>query len=332
MVDILREFEEWLDTGSPFVLATVIRTWRSAPRSEGSAMIISGDGSMHGSVSGGCVESTVIKEAQQLLIDGGSKRLSFGVTDEDAWSVGLSCGGKIDIWLDTISERDIWRKLIAQLKSKEGCILVTGLEKKEEKQGLYLNDTLEGFEGDKSLLDECQTAYAQHKTQIIDGYFLNVFPAKSRLVIIGAAHVSLDLIRLAQLYHFETIVIDPRGIFTEDDRFQIKPDKMFKDWPAEILADLKLDADTYVVVLTHDPKIDDQALKIVLPSGVAYIGALGSKKTHAKRTERLLNAGLTQEQVNRIHGPVGVNINARHPSEIALSIMAQIIEVKNQFL
>ena len=165
-----------------------------------------------------------------------------------------------------------------------------------------------------------------------DGYFLNVFSAKSRLIIIGAAHVSLDLIRLAHMYYFETIVIDPRGIFTNDNRFNIKPDQKYKEWPAEVLPSLKLDADTYVVVLTHDPKIDDQALKIALDSEVAYVGALGSRKTHAKRTVRLKESGLSDEQIERIHGPVGVNINARQPAEIALSIMAQIIEVKNQFL
>jgi xanthine dehydrogenase accessory factor len=331
MVDILNDFEEWLSGGKPFVLATVIKTWRSAPRSEGAAMMVSKDGSMVGSVSGGCVESTVVKEAQQLLSTGGSKRLSFGVSDEDAWSVGLSCGGQIDVWLEVVSDNAIWRKLIALIRSNEGCVLITGLEQKEGR-ALYTSDGIEGDPGYENQANTYRTAYNQHKTQIEDGYFLNVFPSKSRLVIIGAAHVSLDLIRLAHMYHFETIVIDPRGLFTNDNRFNFKPDQVFKEWPAEILPSLKLDADTYVVVLTHDPKIDDQALQIVLASEVAYVGALGSRKTHAKRAVRLKEAGLSEEQIDRVHGPVGVSINARQPAEIALSIMAQIIEVKNRFL
>jgi len=332
MVDIIKEFEGWLDAKTPFVIATVIKTWRSAPRAEGAAMIVSSEGIMHGSVSGGCVESSVVKESQQLLVDGGAKRLSFGVSDEDAWSVGLSCGGQIDVWIEIVSDTAVWRRLIELIKSNEGCVLVTGLEKKETIKGLYTYDRLEDLAMDEELLETTREAYKHHKTQTTENYFLNVFPAKSRLVIIGAAHVSLDLIRLAQLHQFETIVVDPRGIFTDDDRFEIPPDQMFTEWPAEILPTLKLDSDTYVVVLTHDPKIDDQALQIVLKSEVAYVGALGSRKTHAKRTARLTEAGLTQEQVNRIYGPVGVSINARQPAEIALSIMAQIIEVKNQFL
>jgi len=332
MVDVLKDFEAWLNDGSPFALATVIKTWRSAPRSEGAAMMVSRDGNMIGSVSGGCVESIVVTEAQQLLNGGQSKRLSFGVSDEDAWSVGLSCGGQIDVWLEAVSDSPLWRQLIALIQSNEGCVLITGLEEKEEITTIYAHDRIEGNSDNESLLKSCQNAYNQHKTQIVNGYFLNVFPAKSRLIIIGAAHVSLDLIRLAHMHHFETLVIDPRGIFTNENRFNIKPDQIFKEWPAEVLPSLGLDADTYVVVLTHDPKIDDQALQIVLNSEAAYIGALGSRKTHAKRTARLKEAGLSEEQIDRIHGPVGVSINARQPSEIALSIMAQIIEVKNKFL
>jgi len=294
-------------------------------------MMVSRDGNMIGSVSGGCVESTVVKEAQQLLKSGGSKRLSFGVSDEDAWSVGLSCGGQIDVWVEVVSDNKVWRKLIERIQSNEGCVLITGLEQKEGKS-LYGTDGVVGDQVDEKLQNTLNIAYKQHKTQIAEGYFLNVFPAKSRLIIIGAAHVSLDLIQLAHMYHFETIVIDPRGIFTDDHRFNIKPDQIFKEWPAEVLPSLSLDSDTYVVVLTHDPKIDDQALQIVLASDVAYVGALGSRKTHAKRTVRLKEAGLSEEQIDRIHGPVGVSINARQPAEIALSIMAQIIEVQNQFL
>jgi xanthine dehydrogenase accessory factor len=333
MVDIIDHFESWLDTGSPFALATVIKTWRSAPRMEGSSMMVSAEGTMVGSVSGGCVESAVVQEAVKMINSGSkSKKLSFGVEDEEAWSVGLSCGGQIDVWLELITENQLWRKLITQIRTDTGCVLVTGLEEKEGIKGIYQESNLEGIGEDKSLKEACKEAYDQHKTQISEDYFLQVFPARSRLIIIGAAHISLDLIRLANLYNFETIVIDPRGIFTDRQRFYTPPDQLFTDWPAEVLPNLTLDADTYVVVLTHDPKIDDQALQIVLNSEVAYVGALGSRKTHAKRTLRLKESGLSDQQIDLIHGPVGVNINARQPAEIALSIMAEIIGIKNQFL
>jgi xanthine dehydrogenase accessory factor len=330
MVDIIDDFESWLNEGAPFVMATVIQTWRSAPRQEGAAMLVSSQGTMVGSVSGGCVEASVVKAAQQMLQDDQTpRRLSYGVTDEDAWSVGLSCGGQIEIWMETISEGDMWKELVKQIKSGTGCVLVSGLEEKENFKALYTDSG--GIESEH-LARLTKQAYHQHKTQINEGYFLNVFPAKSRLIIIGAAHVTLDLIKLANLYNFETIVIDPRGIFAKEERFGIQPDQLINDWPAEVLPDINLDADTYVVVLTHDPKIDDQALKIVLDTDVAYVGALGSRKTHAKRTLRLKEDGVPEEKIERIYGPVGLNINARQPAEIALSIMAQIIGVRNQYL
>jgi xanthine dehydrogenase accessory factor len=296
-------------------------------------MMVTPDGTMIGSVSGGCVEASVVREAMELLqTKGDPKHLTYGVTNEDAWTVGLSCGGKIDIWLERVSDSPIWQDAVRMIRSNLGFILVTGLEQKINQKGIYTNGALEGIEPTDSLPADCQQAYEHHRTQVAGGYFLNVFPAKSRLIIIGAAHVSLDLINLAKLYNFETLVIDPRGIFTDERRFSAKPDQMYTDWPAEVLPSLKLDADTYVVVLTHDPKIDDQALQIVLASKVAYVGALGSSKTHAKRVARLQQSGVSSEQIDRIHGPVGVNINARQPSEIALSIMAEIIATKNKYL
>ena len=332
MVDILDDFESWLKKGTPFILATVIQTWRSAPRQQGAAMMISTEGTMVGSVSGGCVEASVIKAAQQMLQHHEDpKRLSYGVTDEDAWSVGLSCGGSIEIWLETVFEQEVWKELVRQIRSGIGCVLVSGLEKKENFKAIY-SDSLTYHIEDEDLIELSKQAYQHHKTQVVQGYFLNVFPAKSRLIIIGAAHVTLDLVQLAKLYNFETIVIDPRGIFTNEERFENRPDRLITNWPAEVLPEMKLDADTYVVVLTHDPKIDDQALKIVLGSEVAYVGALGSRKTHAKRTIRLKEDGVPEKEIERIYGPVGLNINARQPAEIALSIMAQIIGVKNQYL
>ena len=343
MIDIIPGIEKWLEEKKTFALATVIQTWRSAPRMIGSSMAISKDMEILGSVSGGCVEGNVMKEAEEVLRDGVPKRLSYGVTDEDAWTVGLSCGGQIDVWLerflifdDESEEQEIWLALRASVLNNQGCALVTNLSTGSWKHSLYYpNGDCIGAPINETLAQLTMEAYGRHKNQIVsipDGdVFINLFSAKSRLVIIGAAHISVDLVALAHQFNFETIVIDPRGIFSSKDRFSTSPDQLHNSWPAEILPELKLDADTYLVVLTHDPKIDDQALHLALESSVPYIGALGSKKTHAKRTARLEEAGFSKEQIDRIHAPVGVAINARQPKEIALSIVGELVQVRNQY-
>ena len=163
-------------------------------------------------------------------------------------------------------------------------------------------------------------------------YFAQVFPRKSQLLIIGAAHITVDLVALGKMFGFETIVIDPRGIFTNKTQFGIPPDHIYEKYPAEVLPDYLLDPYTYAVVLSHDPKIDDNALHILLKSDVGYIGALGSKKTQAKRVARLEKAGFSAEEIGRIHAPIGVNIKAKTPKEIALSIMGEIVLAKNEYL
>ncbi len=328
MKDIHQQLEDCLNSKAPFALATVLKTWRSTPRVEGSAMAITKDGVMYGSVSGGCVEGAVVKAAQQVIEDGAPQLLAFGVSDEDAWTVGLSCGGQIEVWVERVdSVEPAWRQWIDCVRNNQGCVLVSALQPPYQHY-LYTRES--------HLREDLQArslqAYQHRKTEKEEQYFYNVFPSKSKMLIIGAAHVSLDLLQLAHQYDFETSVIDPRGIFATEERFKVTPDHLFEDWPAEVIPQLELDSDTYVVVLTHDPKIDDQALHLVLPAPVAYVGALGSKKTHAKRKARLLEAGRTEAEIDRIQGPIGININARKPGEIALSIMAQIIQVRNQHL
>ncbi|MGI9543860.1 MAG: XdhC family protein [Cyclobacteriaceae bacterium] len=344
MIDIIPGIEKWLAEKKTFALATVIQTWRSAPRMIGSSMAISKDMEILGSVSGGCVEGNVMKEAEEVLRIGVPKRLSYGVTDEDAWTVGLSCGGRIDVWLEPFMtyetgprEKEIWPVLEQSVKNNQGCALVSNLSSDSWKHCLvYPDGTSVGAPISNALTQMANEAYSQHKNQIVSlsegDVFINVFSAKSRLVIIGAAHVSVDLVAIAHQFNFETIVVDPRGIFSDKDRFATPPDELHKTGPAEILPELKLDSDTYLVVLTHDPKIDDQALHIALKSEMPYIGALGSKKTHAKRSSRLMEAGFSQEQIERIHAPVGVAINARQPKEIALSIVGELIQAKNQYM
>ena len=344
MLDILSGIETWLNAGKKFAIATVVSTWRSAPRMVGSSMIISEDMEIIGSVSGGCVEGAVVKKALPIILGMAPELLHFGVTDEDAWSVGLSCGGKISVFIELFpgcssseTEVKIWESLLQSIKNNQSVLLASALSETQSHHHLiYPDGHFVGEPPRASLIKSAQQAMREHKNQIIEqsdsSYFLQNFPKKDVLVIIGAAHISRDLIHLGNQFNFETVVIDPRGIFTKNAIQEYAPDQLHQKWPEEVLKDIDLDANTYAVVLTHDPKIDDQALHILLRSKVAYIGALGSRKTHSKRIIRLENAGFTQAEIERVHGPVGVNINALSPQEIALSILGQIIQTKNQHL
>lgn len=343
MKEFLPVLKEWTEQDKAFSIATVIKTWGSSPRPVGSAMLISKEMEMAGSVSGGCVENAVVKASLPLLDKGQGQTLHYGVADEEAWEVGLSCGGKIQVYAERFlafdkrpAERAVWNKLQACLENNEACVLLTKLVDGISQHILVLPDrTAIGQQVSSELISEGLRVYKERKNQVVEieeqAYFAQVFPRKSQLIIIGAAHITVDLVQLANMYNFETIVIDPRGIFTNKTQFTVAPDQLFEKYPSEVLPDFSLDAYTYTVVLSHDPKIDDNALHLLLPSAVGYIGALGSRKTQAKRVARLTAAGFSEEAIAKIHSPVGMAINAKTPKEIALSIMGEIIKVKNEF-
>jgi xanthine dehydrogenase accessory factor len=334
MLDILQDIRTWLDSGKDFALATVTETWRSAPRGVGACMIVDETGKMAGSVSGGCVEGQVVKSAKEVLQAGKARKLKFGVSNDEAWSVGLSCGGAISVLVQPFFNRTregemIWHHFERCLSEDHGCVLIYG----HETIGFYSDETHIGTMEDT--IYEKAAVFLQHKKsqkgQLGDQeYFFHVFPPKNHLVIIGAAHITRDLITLAKQQDFRITVIDPRGLFYESLQDLVAEKALLRMWPADALPDIKLDDSVFAVLLTHDPKIDDQALQILLNSGVAYIGALGSKKTHQKRISRLLDAGFTQEKIDSIKGPIGLDIGAGSPAEIALSIMTEIIKVKNK--
>lgn len=340
MKELFSQIKEWIDQDKKIALATVIKTWGSSPRPIGSTMLISEEMEMIGSVSGGCVEGAVVTAAQEIIKQGGGEKISYGIANEEAWQVGLSCGGRIDIYLERFfgnNENEIWNKLSGCLENNEACILITELLDGENKRCLVLpNGTSIGSIQENEITKAGIRAYKERKNQIfeIEGkqYFAHVFPPKPKMLIIGAAHITVDLVTLAKMYGFETVVIDPRGIFTNKTQFITPPDHMYEKYPQEVLSDFPLDAYSYAVILSHDPKIDDNALHILLKSKIAYIGALGSRKTQAKRVARLEVAGFSSEEIERIHSPVGVDIKAKKPREIALSIMGEIIKVQNEFL
>ena len=342
MKDIFPQISQWTAENKPFALATVIHTWGSAPRVVGSAMAITKDMDIAGSVSGGCVEGAVMEEAAKVLASGKPKKLAFGIADEDAWAVGLSCGGSLRVFLEPFvafeeGEKEIWPAMKAAVEDNSGGVLLSHVnEEKCAHIWISPHGSETGSLAGQGLGELALSAYKTRKNQLIEhegeSYFAKVFPRRSHLIIVGAAHISADLISLAKPFGFEITVIDPRKIFTEKLSFPTPPDRIYAQWPQEVLPDFVLDEYTYAVLLTHDPKIDDPATHIFLKSPVAYIGALGSKRTQEKRRKRLLEAGFSEEDFARIHGPVGVPIHAKLPREVALSILAEIISVKNQYL
>jgi xanthine dehydrogenase accessory factor len=290
---------------------------------------------MLGSVSGGCVEGAVVKESKIILQTGESKRLHYGVSDDDAWAVGLSCGGKIQVFLQPFTKDAVNEKLLERLTQTKGCVYVTKLNDGLALNTLIIEQEHEGEKISEELEKHAQELYSQRNSRVIESggseYFVHVFPPRSKMLIIGAAHITADLIRLAQDFDFETIVIDPRQAFARNTVFSVPPDTILQAYPSEVLSAMSLDAYTYAVILSHDPKIDDDALKVLLRSPVAYIGALGSKKNHEKRTQRLQEAGFSESEIKRINAPIGVDINALGAKEIALSIMGAVIQAKNFF-
>lgn len=337
MKELLPQMTEWALEGRPFALARVIQTWGSSPRPAGSALVISDTGEMAGSVSGGCVEGAVVKEAKNIISKREGKRLAYGVSDDEAWSVGLTCGGKVQVYLQAIAlegtQAEVWKVLQQKLHENKSCVLVTELIDGIGKNTLIFQEETVGPSLPDAVKSKAHEAYLHrtHDTVTVGEtqYFIHVFPPKSKMLIIGAAHITADLVQLANHHDFETIVIDPRGAFAINTQFIDPPGKIFEKYPSEVLNDFPLDEYTYAVILSHDPKIDDDALRILLRSRVAYIGALGSRKTHDKRISRLTGAGFTIEEINRIEAPIGVDIHALGAKEIALSIMASVVRVKN---
>ena len=335
MLDILPEIQSWIAHEQPFVLATVMKTWGSAPRKMGASMAVRYDGAVAGSVSGGCVEGDVAVQAAEVLAENLPRKVHYGVTDDDAWAVGLSCGGKINVLLEPFfhadnRERDseFWGKVNKLSDTNLGGAILRNLNS--------FTRTLLFADQDASTDMEFAAlrAFRERSHRMLgegdDHFFAQILPPRNRLILIGAAHVTVDLVRIGKEFGFETIVIDPRSFFTEKTTFPVAPDRIIAEWPAEVLSDFPIDSYTFVAVLSHDPKIDDQALQILLRSDVAYIGALGSKRTHAKRVDRLREAGFAEEEIDRIHAPIGLAINAQSAKEIALSIFSQIIATKNQ--
>jgi xanthine dehydrogenase accessory factor len=321
----------WLDEGKGVALATVISTWGSAPRPAGSQIAVNGAGEFAGSVSGGCIEGAVIHAGLDAIQTGTSEVLEFGVSNSQAWEVGLACGGTIQIYVTPLDENrtTILKEIEAAAVNKTPLVWVSNLGTDESKIYQPGSDGNMADQSDPNLIEIVNRAVRSDKAQSIETdkgtLFVNPFNPPLRLFVVGAVHIAQPLVRMAGEVGYEITVIDPREAFASTERF---PDHTLShDWPDEALRGFGLDQRSAVVTLSHDPKIDDPALGEALGSNSFYIGSLGSKKTHAARLERLSGEGFSKEALSRIHGPIGLSIGAKSPSEIAVSILAEITDV-----
>ena len=285
--------------GEKMAIATVVSTWGSAPRPKGSHMLVHADGRFEGSVSGGCVESDILATAADVIAGAPFQLRNYGVADAAAWEVGLPCGGEIAVMVQPVSAEGFDPELfdrIADARDQGDALTVT---------------------------TDLATGHSDARPAETGEVFVNRYDPPRRLLIVGAVQIAQALAGLARELGIATVVIDPRARFLTDERF---PGVTLDDrWPDEAIAALRPGPSTAVVTLSHDIKIDDPALIAALATDAAYVGALGSRKSHAARRERLASEGVTAEAIDRIDAPVGIDIGAIGPSEIALSIAAAMI-------
>ncbi len=323
-IDVLGAARDWLARDGQVAIATVIDTWGSAPVPVGGQMAIAADGNFQGSVSGGCIEGDVIIEGGEAIADGKPRTLTFGVADETAWRAGLPCGGQVRVLVERLGKDnggdELLDRAIAARDSRRGLVVKTRLD--DASHTLYER-------GDANLPEDIATRFRTAKSQLIEGpdgaVFLQALVPPARIIAIGATHIAQVLAQIAALSGYEITVIDPRTAFADPARFGAADAKLIAEWPQDVLPKLGLDPYTAVLTLAHVAHIDDEALKLAVRANCLYVSALGSSRNHAKRKERLLAAGITEEEFARIKAPIGLDIGAQTPAEIAVSIMAEVI-------
>ena len=318
MREILSELERWRARGDRIAVARVVATRRSAPRPIGSKLIVSGTGELAGSVSGGCVESEVVEAAREVLAGGEPRLLTYGISDDLALSVGLPCGGEIDVWVDE-PDPELLQRLAAVVRDEGRAVHFLDLDDGAERLVL---------EGDDDVADEL--IRSGHSKVVEPGgrrVFADVFGPPPRLFVYGAVDTADSLCASARALGWHTIVADARGRFATRERLP-NADEIIVAWPEEAVAQTKPDHATAIVVLTHDDKFDVPLLVGALASEAYYIGALGSRRNQERRRERLLEAGVDESELDRISGPAGLDIGAHTPAETAVSMLAEIMAVR----
>jgi xanthine dehydrogenase accessory factor len=350
MKELLDTLRAWQSDGADIGRAVVVRTFGSAPRPEGAVLLYAADGRLAGSVSGGCVEGAAAEEIDRARATGNARVIRYGISDEQAWDVGLACGGTIDVLVEPALPAPVVTAAFDSIGPRgRGAAVVTPLPP-DSPAGAFgphepgagappepelivhddgrLDGTLGAAALDGRLIDGSLEALrrGQSRTMELGGrsYFIEVFPVRPRLVVVGAVEVARSLVRLARELGFETVVIDGRAAFATPERFP-DVDRLVVGWPDEVADEIGLGPNDAVAVLTHDVKFDEPAIVESLRRRCRYVGAVGSRKTQADRRERLRAAGVTDEELAGLRGPVGLDLGGRAPAETALAILAEIV-------
>jgi xanthine dehydrogenase accessory factor len=353
MKELLDTLDGWRRDGVGVGRAIVVRTFGSAPRPEGAVLLVADDGRIAGSVSGGCVEGAAAEEIARARRDGRRRVIRYGISDEQAWDVGLACGGTIDVLIEpevpeaaveaaraTAAGRSGGRAIVTRLPADappasfgahepgagEPAGVPVSLDDSGEIDGPA--DAAPPANDEPAIRDAARDVLLRGTSRTITvgdtQYFLEAYPVRPRLVVVGAVEVARSLVRLAAELGYETVVIDGRSAFATQERFP-DVDRLVVGWPDEVAEEIGLGEADAVAVLTHDVKFDEPAIVEALRRGCRYVGAVGSKKTQADRRARLAEAGVTEEELGRLRGPIGLDLGGRAPAETALAILAEIV-------
>ena len=346
MQELLETLDGWIAEGQPAGRAVVIRTFGSAPRPEGAVLIRADDGRIAGSVSGGCVEGAAAGEIERARADGHSRVIRYGISDEEAWDVGLACGGTIDVLVEpaiplaavagarergiavaTILPADAPPSAFGRHEPGDGAppeppIIIGADGRLDGTLGSAASDAILVAAAAEALLRDTSRTVTIGERQV----FVEAFPKKPRLVIVGAVEVARSLAVYAKELGYEVVVVDGRASFATPERFPAeRVDRLIVGWPDEVADEIGLGAEDAVAVLTHDVKFDEPAIVEALRRGCRYVGAVGSKKTQGDRRERLIEAGVSPDELARLRGPIGLDLGGRNPAETALAIIAELV-------
>ncbi len=340
MRDVLPELRRWKVANEEIALATLVRVRGAAPRLPGARLCVTRSGRMAGSISGGCVENDIYERAVEVLDTGHPVVVNYGIADEMGFEVGLSCGGTIDVLIEPFAEEEVWNSIRAAVEHNRPAAVAIGVAPAAltgRKLALVDQRTHGSIAAslDEQIIATLRAAWRHGTTDILRltsggedaTIFIEVIPPPRRLFIVGATHAAIALCRMAKGLGFWVGIIDARGTYATRERFP-EADEIVRTQPAEALERAGLDAYSDVVILTHDPKFDIPALARALRSEASYIGVMGSRGTHQRRTALLDQEGFTEADVSRIRAPIGLDIGARTPEEIALAILAEIVAVR----
>ena len=333
MRELLPTIDAWRAEGREFGRAVLIRVFGNGPRPEGATLLVADDGAIAGSVSGGCVEGAAAEEVGRARLDGYSRVIRFGISDEQAWGVGLACGSTIDVLIEPTVRPEV--EAAARAASGEAIAIAlptdapAGDGKPHAAAVAPMSDQV-AIDGDLAVAAAPLLDRGRSGTVTIgqDQFFIQTFARPQRIVVYGAIQAAIPLVRMARELGYRTAVADARAAFASRERF-LDADEVLVGWPDDVAAQLGLAAEDAVVVMTHDPKLDEPAILMAMRVGCRYVGAMGSRRTQAGRRERLLAAGLSEADLARLRGPIGLDLGGREPAEMALAILAEIVAQRN---